>query len=615
MSEPGDKYEREAERVADAVMRMEEPQVDIRDAGRSDKIQRMCPRCQRRYRQGKPLNCEECEAELRRKESSGERPTVSGKLQQQIRSLQGGGRPLPTSVQAFFESRFRQSFSGVRIHTGARADDAAQRLGARAFAVGQDVAFRSGAYRPGSTNGKRLLAHELTHVLQQRSGDRPQVKVHRHTDDEPEEVGSGQDSDQDRQDIALLLSPGADEAAKALTVSPDAEQLRVTSPDDMAEKLNEVSDPIGRLLIFSHSLDSGDLGFETGSGTTYVRPEDLANALDGAVPPARGPTVVDFRGCSLGTSPSGMEQIRAALHAKSAIGGNCFMVHQVNGPVVLSSGEGNDTPITRREQLGEADREPFEEGLEMLREAFGPARSCILDDSEDAYFRAGGRFVAMWANPGMSTEWDERKSKCYQELSTRTVDPATAGKQDPGLAGNCELIRIEEPSEGPEQPSNGQDSAATPTDAPGAERARWSISGAVGAELLPELRALAGMGAEVSLRPDSIVVFNPLIGLNLLYVPGTKVTSEDLFAASVDVALRVQKPVEGAYLDVSGGGFVGFDAESKRRPGFVGGLGAALGAGYRWQRLEVGAEVGGRFPLTESDPNRLLVLGRVGLRF
>lgn len=118
----------------------------------------------------------------------------------------------------------------------------------------------------------------------------------------------------------------------------------------------------------------------------------------------------------------------------------------------LIRSEGDDTPITRREQLTEANREPFKEGLEMLREAFGPAKKCLLDDSADAYFRAGGRLVAMWANPGMSNDWDERKSMCYQELSTRTVDPATAGKQDPGLAGDCELIRIEEPSRGSEAP-------------------------------------------------------------------------------------------------------------------------------------------------------------------
>lgn len=460
VSRPDDPAEREAESVADSVMQIRLPSttVKVSESISSARVQRLCARCRRRFERGKPLNCEECEQTLQRSERTAEAADLDAASPEVVRPTRTGGRPLPTRLRSFFEPRFGRNLGDVRVHTGTDADESAQRIGARAFTIGRDIAFRSGEYAPWTTSGKRLLAHELTHVVQQCSTRRGGGQIQRQTEDEPSERGSELSKPEPasgatkvpstkRTDVALLLSPGAEEAAKALTISPDAKRLRVTSPEDLAAKLKRLSDPIGRLLVFSHSLASGDLGFETDSSTNYVRPETLAKALKGAVPPERGPTVIDFRGCSLGTSPSGMEQIRAAVHAQSAIGGNCFMISQVNGPVELPSNGDAVTPITRREQLTAANRPTFLEGLEMLRAAFGPARKCIIDDSVDAYFRAGGRLVAMWANPGFSTEWDQRKSKCYQDLTTKTVDPATAGEQDPGIAGNCELIRIEKPAE------------------------------------------------------------------------------------------------------------------------------------------------------------------------
>lgn len=172
VNEPGDKYEKEAERVADAVMRMSDPaaNVDIHEEVPSDRIQRMCPRCRRRHRQGKPLDCEECEAELQRKESSEETSIGDAETRRQIQSVRDGGRPLPNSVRSFFGSRFGRDFSDVRVHTGSEADEAAQSINAKAFTAKQDIVFRSGAYRPQTQSGKKLLAHELTHVVQQTGG-------------------------------------------------------------------------------------------------------------------------------------------------------------------------------------------------------------------------------------------------------------------------------------------------------------------------------------------------------------------------------------------------------------------------------------------------------------
>jgi hypothetical protein len=77
------------------------------------------------------------------------------------------GRLLPASMAAFFGSRFRTDLSKVRVHTGARASQAAALLNARAFTAGNDIVFGEGQYAPQTTGGLRLLAHELTHVAQQ----------------------------------------------------------------------------------------------------------------------------------------------------------------------------------------------------------------------------------------------------------------------------------------------------------------------------------------------------------------------------------------------------------------------------------------------------------------
>lgn len=81
----------------------------------------------------------------------------------------GAGRPLDSSSRAFFEPRFGRDFGAVRIHSDARASEAARSVNARAFTVGQHLVFGKGEYSPQSTEGKRLLAHELTHAAQQGS--------------------------------------------------------------------------------------------------------------------------------------------------------------------------------------------------------------------------------------------------------------------------------------------------------------------------------------------------------------------------------------------------------------------------------------------------------------
>jgi hypothetical protein len=102
--------------------------------------------------------------------------TVSAALEEQEPSLvkdvvgSGGGAPLDKDTRGFMESRLGADFSGVRVHTDATASESARSVQAYAYTVGSDVVFQSGKYKPESDSGKRMLAHELTHVVQQRSG-------------------------------------------------------------------------------------------------------------------------------------------------------------------------------------------------------------------------------------------------------------------------------------------------------------------------------------------------------------------------------------------------------------------------------------------------------------
>ncbi|UCF91847.1 MAG: DUF4157 domain-containing protein [Desulfobacterales bacterium] len=131
IGEPGDKWEREAQRWAGRIMGMLEPSVQLATAG--------------------PPN-------------NGSR---GGERESENTIIQGEGQPLPASERAFLEPRFGHDFSQVRIHADGQAAAAARALNARAFTEGADVIFGQGQYAPQSRAGRRLLAHELTHVVQQ----------------------------------------------------------------------------------------------------------------------------------------------------------------------------------------------------------------------------------------------------------------------------------------------------------------------------------------------------------------------------------------------------------------------------------------------------------------
>src|SRR5437016_4260067 len=96
----------------------------------------------------------------RKKETANEVPPIVQDV------LSSSGQPLNADTRDFMEPRFGHDFSQVRVHTDERAVESAQAVDALAYTVGQDVVFGEGQYEPETGEGKRLLAHELTHVVQ-----------------------------------------------------------------------------------------------------------------------------------------------------------------------------------------------------------------------------------------------------------------------------------------------------------------------------------------------------------------------------------------------------------------------------------------------------------------
>ena len=151
-----DVCEQEADAVADTVMMQE---AAIKPAFFSPaSIQRKCK------------DCEEEERNMQRKESNDNTLTSLPQTENYISSLSGGD-PLSKKEKTFFESRMGYDFSNVRIHNNNKANESASNINALAYTHGNDIIFNSGQYQPGTTEGKKLLAHELTHVVQQKNAD------------------------------------------------------------------------------------------------------------------------------------------------------------------------------------------------------------------------------------------------------------------------------------------------------------------------------------------------------------------------------------------------------------------------------------------------------------
>ena len=153
VNQPGDVFEQEADRVAGQVMRMTEGQLQCPGAGGASGG-RECPECSKSQ-----------ETNLQR---AGNGPGGGFQAPPIVHDvLRSTGQPLDLTTRAFMEPRFGYDFSQVRVHADARAAESARAVNALAYTVGDHVVFGEGEYAPAAGRGRGLIAHELTHVIQQ----------------------------------------------------------------------------------------------------------------------------------------------------------------------------------------------------------------------------------------------------------------------------------------------------------------------------------------------------------------------------------------------------------------------------------------------------------------
>ncbi|MEM9885314.1 MAG: DUF4157 domain-containing protein [Bacteroidota bacterium] len=217
IGQPNDKYEQEADAMADQVMRM--PQDGIQRAcaecekekGIQPKLKRNFLSLKRKIQKMGGMEEEQLQMKSNIQRMEGEEEMLQTKplmmkseggggvataaLTSQLNSSKGGGSPLSDSTNSFMSNAFGTDFSNVRVHTDSNAIQMNQGLNARAFTHGSDVYFNKGEYSPNSDSGKRLLGHELTHVVQQKENLIQRRERSANTSEEDLEQGDWRPSD------------------------------------------------------------------------------------------------------------------------------------------------------------------------------------------------------------------------------------------------------------------------------------------------------------------------------------------------------------------------------------------------------------------------------------
>jgi hypothetical protein len=419
ITQTGDQFEQDADRVATQVMAMPERRLQ-----RACACGGRCADCQKRQSGWPPASLQMKPVDARDATSMEAPSTVHD-------TLRAPGQQLDARTRAFMEPRFGVDFATVRVHEGTRSAQSARDVSARAYTVGQHIVFGAGEYAPETSEGRRLLAHELAHVVQQTGAN--EVALQR--DPKPDEAKQTSGS----QDLVVLFGDDEGLRTTAAVLAPGTRVVVVTSLDELAKELKAIKGSIRTLYLGAHMLDDGNLMFETPGAKNFVSAEMVANKIKGTAQVEN----INFQGCSIAQSPMEMQRIAGALKATKATGSTCTLVEQTAPPVKV-----NGKPITQPAQLQDKTvKAAFERGLKDARNLFvDKKKKCILNDTVDGYFAAGGKLIAYWANPESmadDTGWDDTKSVCYKDLKTQKLDPT---KKMPVIDPNdCKLIELSKP--------------------------------------------------------------------------------------------------------------------------------------------------------------------------
>jgi len=235
INQPGDMYEQEADQMADSVMRMPSHKNEniVFKEFNHDAVQTKC------------AACEENEKEVQRKEKNERIIFNSSQVENYMSNAHSKGLALPSEARNYFEPRFGYDFSKVKIHTDAEANRSAQSINAQAYTSANNIVFNQNQFSPNSDNGKKLLAHELTHVVQQGAYSKDSAAKNS-VQRKPQQMDtirdrltrSGTDwavTDENVKDVLKILNPMKDPDFKDTIAAMDSEKL-------VQELYDEISD-------------------------------------------------------------------------------------------------------------------------------------------------------------------------------------------------------------------------------------------------------------------------------------------------------------------------------------------------------------------------------------
>ncbi len=283
IGQSNDVYEQEADRVADQVMRMPTPAV-----------QKMCAQCA----SGGPL-CPKCAEEkkldIQRKSES--LASSDSSVPDNYVSSMGPGQPLDKATRDYFEPRFETDFSHIRIHTGSKAEKSASAINAHAYTLGNSVVFGRGQYQPQTIQGKRLLAHELTHTMQQngkvgRRVQRTRIHFYDYTDN--------------------FMRRGGYAAEYCQDYSYITGQCSADIPGNAHAAIDAISQVPGWISIFkSRGLTINEVIFHTHGAPGYVHlpngglTASNVSSISSIAGSLATDALIDFKGCNVAEGPTG----------------------------------------------------------------------------------------------------------------------------------------------------------------------------------------------------------------------------------------------------------------------------------------------------------------------
>jgi hypothetical protein len=298
INNPNDVYEQEADAIADKIMRMEQPFIQSKKIPLTQ-LQRKC------------AHCEEEEKKMQRKEINTKQATANNSLENYVSTLSNSGQPLPGELRSYYEPHFGYDFSNVKVHTNTVAAKSAQSINALAYTSGNNIVFNNGQYAPDTSNGKRLLAHELTHVVQQ-NAQQLSRSIMRQPDDKKKEPKS---------DVAKALKEN--DLFKKL---PDFAQEKILDEIDNAPETitKAILDKIIDLAPIDDKYKEGLKKVGEGILKKITGSKPASTSICTAIPGYHEGSSRDFKGqCCLGTTESAQACCPKDRFAPNEEFGNC----------------------------------------------------------------------------------------------------------------------------------------------------------------------------------------------------------------------------------------------------------------------------------------------------